>query len=1424
MDFNDSWKDARFDEVEGAIKTKIAQIEGGQIVQISVIPLATLNYYNKGASNVKFTYKVRYTENGDYVSGVRTSISINGQLRFTEEVFPASDTEIVESPNIAAFLSNDTGTADIISIRVTSLRDETIVSSLVNITFRCITAKINISNFFIGRISVPNNLKQLQYICEFSSNKANLVVSSASVRGTNVKGYTVDNIVNSEVDPTVVRMDECLQTYEGVRVVDAYIDLNGNGSSDTVTLEYLNIPSTAANSVFVAVMPVVGAKVYETYSVQYGVYNHNSSTANIKIVFKDANNNVIQTSEVGDVGGIATTASPDSGTTKTIDFRPTTETGSINFYIDNVLIRTVGYVAESSGVNWDIAESCQMYLSAMGKTNAQADHDVWADGGFNTIFRNIPFSTNTSASVVDGFVNNALHLSGKSRAIIQNPIFYDATPYVEGVNGGGILATGRTLTIKFKVDTAYNVNDVIATCFADDLGLIIRPESIYAKFGNALIDDINIPQTTSTNNRRFAAGTENEVTVTISPLYKDGVMVTPEITLYVNGEVAAKTSFNPDSHSMSQTEANKAYIVLGGDGAAANFYHIRTYTRCLTYTEVLHNYALDMQDQSIMLAIYNKNKYSLNNFTTQKDSDGNYQGVFAYCAERSKTGSPCHIITTTDLRTGITNTSDWDQTKIQTLEIYCFRNGVIDTIRSVKYVATAPKGLRIRVQGTSTAAMKDKNLRYDARSVGCYEYRWSNDINNWVQVLVDGQPKIVTKFDIHLKEGGTDIGCSLLTTKTNYNESTATRNLPNALIVDDAINYLYDNYAEYNDILSTPQIEERRIRQSIYGIPALQYYNNGISYSFTGKVDIITDKSNQGVFGFSGDNFESYSIEFRNNGSDQTNFKSCDYSDCLEDQVPSTQSVLQYRYPDTTTAWHQGALTKEGAFLRLCKFVYDCDPNRVGTIWDLDNNMPVSNSIISIHGKVPYYLDDNDNRVYTVNPPFGKNVYYDNNYSVEEAIDSPENRKLKFYAELHEYASVSSFVFNGLISLVYLWTDQRAKNQFFTHFEGDVAIDHNNVEHDIIRLLPYDIDTSWRGDNDSRLRYDFTRLYSDIGIYDDNQSALYRLLDECFKLDYDKMFNALVAGGFMNAEGLKQYYRVKQVEAYSATIYNADTEYKYLTSNDGTDQRFKAHGSAVEDLDWFIKGRMYFMGGLFYGGAGSASSDYAASIVNINLTDNIDIGNNVKLLISSYVRNYVTIWYPGTTYKKIYNEAYVDGEGENEEVELNLSYIGRTGSSDNRLYIYGQKQLRSLGDMSGLQVASISGNLETIDLIIGNTNSSYTNNSFTGFSNTQIFNACKLVNVANCKNIANGYFVNFPIVETIEARGCSSMTSLSLPTSSNLVELNAPANLQSLTITDKPNITTFSIEGVSALNNITCTNSSQTVATAIIDLINDFIE
>lgn len=1414
---NEPWNKHKKKEIETFIKERLASGGGGGGDNVTTLTVSiigtTIKSYMKDAKDVRFKFTVNNSINGSYDQGWSAMIYVikNSSVN-TDRVYAGridctggDDTTEWQTPNLAAFLTNRENVMDSVIVEV----DNGTKIASRTVKYLCAFAKIEMYNDYDNLNIARINRSGIQFLTNFSGENATLHVKTESIFGGNEKEYSVANIT-SDLSPKNVALSG---EQEGERKVSAHIGINNDAArSETVSTEMLVVGSSTSSSTMIAIDSVKNAVQYEDYTIRFGIYAANNPTAEAVVNIVNSNGDITSTATLNMT--CSTLESPDSGIAGTYTFSVPTPEFKVQIKC-NGYTRTLNCTAKDSSITWDVADGYAIELNAKGRTNQQANVDVWESNGVSVEFENVEFSSEGGDAANGWKDSQCLHLNGAAKAIVPFYPLYDQTSYsASDYRGGGVLATGRTISFKFRVTNVFDISQPVISCWDEEsnLGFLVFGDSVYARIGRELVQRFDADQASSTNNRRFAANTENEITFTIEPLYEGNAKKNPEVKMFINGEIAASTNITTMN---ALTQVAQIPMTFGGMGAAIDLFYIRCYNRCLTAADVYKNFVMSQNTQKDMIAAFQKNNFDIQSI----------KGGIEYCKAQSlKENGNCSLVVTTDIREGITSTSATDTTKKQELHLYFFANGKVDASRSIKYVARLAGALRIRVQGTSTAAMPKKNLRYDGRiEDGIYAIKWNEEADDWYEIneanISAGYVKLVKKLSIVINSTD-DIPCTLLTTKTNYNESTGTRNLPNALWVNDAINALAKAYPEdYGTLLSPPQKVDARVRQTINGLPALQYYYNldNQTYSFTGKVDIITDKSNQGVFGFTSD--EDYSVELRSNTSDVCNFKTSDLTrsgELLEDGITAGNDDLEYRYPDAKSQYGKDFIGRNTAIQRLWDFIYNCSPDHIG--YESANGVVTAHEYLSITGRVPYITDDNTadgNRTYTVAPQTSKTIFY---HTVTDwrVADTYEYRKLKFFAEFHRYGVVSSFVFNGLVSHTHLWTDQRAKNQFFTHYKGDVDEETGN---DILRLLPYDIDTSFRGDNDSRLRYDYTRMYEDEGIYDDDRSTLYVLLDACFQTEYKTMYQRLVNLGFYTMEVMQQYYKFNQAEAYSSTIYNADTEYKYLDSvmegASSTDQRYKAHGSAIEDLDWWMAGRLYFIGGQYFN-INDKISEYAKNSITLNLSPGQTYGNTT-MRVTSYERNYVTILQGTRFLGKGYMEAYRDGGF----AEINLGSLVTT-ASDYRIIIFGHKQVRSLGDISALKITNIdtTGVVRFSDLIVGSEKEDYENPSFSGFG-AAVYAACEEVNTANCKAYEEGDLTNFPVIRKANFRGCDAMNSFKLPVSGTIEELYLPANIRTIHIEGKPNLREITIEGTDKLNEISIINNggNKAVSTFVLDML-----
>lgn len=1404
---------------------------------LAIYGIDTTQYYTKGAPKITLKFKVRNIVDGADNTDIAVSITSKTGVSLFNVTRPTADTDGYYTAELAGSnFGNKPNTSEQITLTVTRTGEVRSVSR--NLSIHCVDLSLALYSSYNFGIVNPADIDYVPTFTLPSGMTAIKLCVDVYRSSTEVWKHIETSSITTN-NKSSVDLDWSDLPFSGVYPVKAYLDMgNGLVQSNVVETNLMAIKSgEESTTVLVAVDPIGEVTLYDDVTPHFAVYYMGKATAKVKITLNNGTPTILN---------IPTGRVYSSYTCQAEQASNTLMVAALNDDDQSANVGIETFTASGS-FNWKITSGYNMNLVAKGRSNEEQPSPAhWgykSDGTTElTTFKNVGFSNYGS-----GWTGSTLHLVGGGKAVVDCPIFYGSTEYKEGTIGGGILDTGRTFRIRFKVDNVVDATKKLISCWDGNVGFYVTGDTIYVKFGNngeITTDPLTDAQATQ-NNRHFNAGEIVELCITVEPLYDESYNTTKKIvTMYVNGQFAGEAMLSETG--ISQTSALP--ITLDSEGAELDVYQMTSYEKCLNSFEVLQNYVMGLSSLSEMKDEFNKNQCYTGSGTV------NFNETFKYCKWLSaKLGDTVDgalniIVNTHEFDPSISDT-DTIATGQQELELFFFKNGEVDTDRSVKYVGINTKDLRVCIQGTSTAYEWRKNMRYDSKGT-VKEYRWSkeayeasgsvNPSDGWVY------KEDVKKLQIYLRgDSTTENACKLLTVKTNYNESTSTRNLPMARWSDDAMRYLStvkdgDGNLVFPNILTPPQKADSKVRQCIDGVPAVQFTHDVDSqdYRFTGKVDLITDKKNASIFGFS-EGGRDYSIEFRNGNSDITNFR-CPYLKTAGKYLDGTfnskgEDSFEYRWPDLDTGdtyYGDSYLGENSALQRLFDFVFNCHPDFVG-YKSKNGVISLTNGIITIKG--------------------------------ENRVDNATYRKEKFKTELKYYMVVDSACFNGLASKVWLWTDQRAKNQFFTHYTGDEVtadftddLNEKGITYEILRLLPYDIDTSERGDNASRLRYDFTRLYTDVDVYNDGvsvttvsnafyktqtcigednaatfisnrvmgkRSALYELLDDAMQDTYTKMFAELVKGGFFDINTVKKYNIANEVDAYNSVIYNADTVYKYIASGKTSDQ-CKAHGSAKEDLLWWGAGRLYFMGGENSAGDYTSTSFRAVMCMDSVLDDTNkklripDGADGITLSIKSQYRNYIGTRL-GTTGQL--TKQYAEDPSQYYDVELITSGISNEDSG--RFTIFGQKFFADVKDFSKLYIASITdwgGCTALKTLKFGDDAEGFNNPALTDIkgSGNLTFGA-ETLDLRNCTSYADSDFRCFPSLEELLLTGCDSLTELTLPVTENLVTLYVPKNLIKLEITDKPNISTMVIEGMDNMATINISEGNgEGVANGVLDALN----
>lgn len=1431
---------------------------------LAIFGIDSTQYYKKDSEQVVLKFKVRNIVEGEPSTDIAVTVLTPQGASLFYASRPTADSDGFYTATFeGSKLRNVANATEHLTLKVERTGEDREVTR--SLTMYCIDLGLELySGFNFGVV----NPQSISYVPTFT------LPSGVSSIKLVVDVYRSSTTVFSHIETTsittnnraIIPLDWTDLPFSGVYKVKAYLDMGGGLiQSEVVETNVMCVLAAELDSTsLIAIEPIGQVTLYDDITPRIAAYNKGEETAMVRIALNGGTptlleipcNRVYSEYVVGIeeasntlIAQVIENGEPVAGAVETF--------------------------AASGSFDWRTVSGYLHHLVGKGRSNGERPTPAdW--GGITTFYG---FSWDESGSC---WKNNALHLAAGSSAVIAMRPFYSATAYNENRRiGGGILDTGRTFRIRYKVGNVSDVTKHIIECYDGNVGFFVTADTIYVKMGaggEIVTDpyDPNTPQA-SQNNRHFSPDEEVELGITVEPYWDESYNQTNHaVTMYINGQFAGRAILS--NTTLSQSEALP--VTLHADGCELDVSVVTDYDRCLDSFEMLQNFVMGMGNLADMRDEFNRNQCYVGNGTV------NLNQTFKYCCDLSaKLGDTvegtCNIVVDTHEFDPNVNQTDVVAPGKQELSLYFFRNGDVDTTRSVKYVANKDGALRTRIQGTSTAFEFRKNKRHDGRGkdsndLRLMEFRWSreayeaggssNPEDGWVGwdaasgtwSKTDGtSDRLVKKMAIYLRgNSSTENACSLLTTKTNYNESTATRNLPSARWIDDAIRYLAtqrdgNGNLLYPDILTPPQRSDSKVRQAIDGLPAVQFTHapGSQDYQFTGKVDMITDKKNSSVFGFSDNLNEAhpdYSIEFRNGNTDVCNFR-CPYLVTAGKYLSGNfatadgQDCFEYRWPDLDTGdcyYGDGILGPNSAMQRLFDFVFNCHPDFMG--YKSKNGLiSATNGIITIRG--------------------------------EEVAESRANRLRKFYSEMSNYAVKSSFTINGFASKVDLWVDQRAKNQFFTHYHGDEIVsdytDDLNVAgqtYEVLRLLPYDIDSSKRGDNDSRLRYDFTRLYTDANVFTDSvgvttiseafyptqsaipdaaafiadrvknrydeltgettyrRSALYELIDETCTAEYAAFFG-LLGAQFLTVDAISRYCIAEEADAYNSVIYNADTAYKYVASGKTQDQR-KAHGSAKEDLLWWIRGRMYFMGGE------NKAGDFMASSITFNMAQDsqLDAANRairlpsgatgVSVSVRSRYRNYI-----GARQGTTGNLRHLYAEDPSQYYDVMLT-AGSIDSEDaQRFSVYGQKFFDDISDLSQLYISSITswgGFTSMKTLKFGDGAEGFENPVLTSIKGgVASFGACETVDLRHCTAYADSNFRTFPAAKTLLLTGCDSLTELNLPVTDNLETLALPKNITELELTGKTKLSALTLENGGSLSAITCSDIGNTTAAQVLAIL-----
>ena len=1502
-DLTTSWEGHSMEEVEDFIKGQFQNIIGGNIMTTAVnIVGTTVRSFISSDEVVTFQYKVNNLVNNDYDANFTVAIMVGERALPVFKPSPASADTILTTPNLAPYLAQIGSNTIPVTIQAYTDSNQSAIRTL---TFTRMSATITTANSINN--TDPN---RLLFSVNFNTESAVLKTRFYGASGTPEAASYVETqksitiIGQVYVDVPYAQLPTDLDgRYAGAHKVEAWLELSdGTSKSETIITSFIATTNGNEGDAYITFEAVTGAKQNDYTNIRFSIYNvgkgeHDTYPVYLKRLNASSNQyDTVAEREVTN-SNINTWRYlvPYTENTLQIAVPSTDSEGNVLYNNGQPVIAAsvlIDFSADPTSVSWEPSDNPTIYLTAQGRTNTDSNVDSWKDlnSGYEMEFEDVAFADSSS-----GWVDqNAFKLIGSSRMRIKNFYpFYNNSTFGQNVRGGGLLNHGMTMKMSFMVTDVSNPDEKVVSCYDEtsQIGFYITGDAIFVNIGAKLNSDPRESQTiTGHNCRRFSANTRIDLTMTLQPYYDESRRETKhEVRYYINGEIAGFGVVS--SNTLTQSLANRTLIEFGGNGAAFYLYDFRFYDKYLTAFEVLQTRTMDLDTSAAINACFTKNNfYELSGtnepvITLERALEyGKYmaaQGHVTYDQNLERNIGNFAVSVVTDLcnapefigkdKKKVTNTTDPQSFYLFRFSVDASGNGIIDPDLTIWIEGPTGGALRFRRQGTSTLDATKGNVRVDVREE-CHVHHWDS-LTQSFKAEYDTVGRNAPVWQI---PNSAAISCYLLTMKKNPNESTQARNLPTAKWYEDCSRYLAGINTNnsggttygYEDILTPPQRKELntiarlnptlsrheqiakiRIRQTVDGVPGIAFemvrtteatiQRNPLlaQTSFGGQFDLITDKTNMDVFGFGGDGRtdDDFSVEWRNNQSAVCNFHTPDITSAGSKKSDGTDgnSEIEYRYPDIdSVAGGANAtigLDADGPIQRLFDFVCNCSPYNVNYKYEKGVESP-SNGRITINGS--------------------------------SVVDNVANRNRKFREELGQYVVVNQFLFNAIAIDAGLMCDQDVKNQFFTYLTGEMDGNGNKL----LRLLGYDFDSSWGCDNDNYFRFLYTVLYSDscrcsfsrCGHGGRRGSDLWQLIFDNFANEIATMARYLYAGNLLTADGFLAYMHENQVDMYNEIQYNANAEYSYTESSGDYE---KAHGSAREHNEWFVRGRLYFFSGKTF--TGEQSGDFGTGMASFNVTtyDNLTEPNK-------YYNRYddngeLKDWaIDVTAYERTYAYLVVDvANPSGGLVEVNTTYnasgmptniqrpvttlkapAGIVGQADTRFRFFGGKHIKTINDLSHWYISKINQwgdliNLEEINIgrvaqvyylndndepVYGD----YVNPSLSDLNlGSQVFGSCKVLNLAGCTNMSGSLdLTKFPILERFEGVRMSATTEVVFPAGSSLRVAHLPANLTTLTIKNKKNLTELTYQGYSHFASITCEECNQYAAQTVINLLSQIIQ
>lgn len=320
-------------------------------------------------------------------------------------------------------------------------------------------------------------------------------------------------------------------------------------------------------------------------------------------------------------------------------------------------------------------------------------------------------------------------------------------------------------------------------------------------------------------------------------------------------------------------------------------------------------------------------------------------------------------------------------------------------------------------------------------------------------------------------------------------------------------------------------------------------------------------------------------------------------------------------------------------------------------------------------------------------------------------------------------------------------------------------------------------------------------------VYNGQTSTLWVNFREAYADEIQALYQTLRNSGKLTPEIVYDYFLENGAHKWSASIYNEDSVYKYISmltsSNDATNLK-QVRGSGESHLRYFVENRFKYCDSRWY------ASDYANDHATLRIYTPVTSSGAVQTGLAVAANANITItpssdMYAGVRYK-------ANGTLAQKRATKNTPVTFTAPSevfNDTETAIYGASEISSLGDLAPLYCGSVDVSKATklVNLKIGDSTSGYSNTNLTELS-VGTNKLLKTIDVRNCPNLTAPLALSqCPNLEELYADG-TSITGVELPSSGYLKKISLPGTLTNLTLRNQNSIESFICAGYSNLTTL----------------------